>query len=76
MKTKLVRLVCDECSKSIDYNPEEMLIGGSHGGGWLHLNRTGTGTALCDISFQSKEGDKDFCSYACLSVYAARMSNR
>lgn len=63
--TNVTTHTCDWCQKQVSDNGE-MLIGGSHNGGWYHLSRTPKSTALEELK---REREWDFCSFECLSLW-------
>lgn len=56
---------CDWCSKQVSDN-SEFIIGGSHNGGWYHVERTPKSTGLDELR---KPREWDFCSFECLSCW-------
>lgn len=57
--------ICDWCQKRVTDNGE-MLLGGSHDGGWFHVIRTPKSTALDELR---KAAERDFCSFECLGMW-------
>jgi len=66
--TRLVDTIthtCDWCAKEVS-DHVEMLIGGSHNGGWYHVCRQPESTALEELK---RRAEWDFCSFECLSMW-------